>query len=55
MIEISVFKNTKYSKRITLPAQVLRALGNPDKLFLSLEDNKIILEVKQDEEIQKLG
>jgi hypothetical protein len=55
MIEISVFNNTKYSKRVTLPAQVLKALGNPKKLFLSLDGNKIILEVKQDEEIQKLG
>ena len=44
MIEVSIFNNTKYSKRITLPAQIIKALGNPKKLLLSLDGDKIILE-----------
>jgi hypothetical protein len=49
MIEISVFNNTKYSKRVTLPAQIIKALGNPKKLYLTLEGDKIVLETKKED------
>lgn len=46
---MKVLANSQYSKRITIPAAILKALGNPTSFELKIQDGKILLEPKKEE------
>jgi hypothetical protein len=50
MLSLKVHNNTQYSKRVTIPSAILKALNNPKEFILTLENDSIILKPKRKEE-----
>lgn len=46
---IPLLKNSEYTRRITIPKEILKAFGYPKELYLTYKDDEIILKaVKED-------
>lgn len=45
---IPVMKNSEYTRRITIPKEILKEFGYPKELLLTYKNGKIILKVKEE-------